>query len=579
MSSLRKITPAEIEELRRLGNTAEEWDRVAVSSDFEPSQIVQSRLEGRVEIGSGARIVRSRVRNCRLGERVLVESVTALECRRRAMFGNGVRVAVMNECGGRSVKICDALSAQVAYVMAVYRHRPQTLARLEAMIDALAEARASELCEVGAGSRLTGVRLIREVRIGCDVVVDGASCLENGTVCDGARIGVDVKARDFIVAEDALLDNGVTLERCFVGECCIMDKGFTAAESLFFANSHCENGEAAAIFAGPYTVSHHKSTLLIAGMFSFFNAGSGSNQSNHLFKSGAVHQAVHQRGCKFASGAYIMAPALEGPFTMVMGRHTSHHDTSDLPYSYLIEREGRSMLMPGANLTSYGTVRDLEKWPRRDRRRRRRDVIDFDADNPFVAERMVRALEALRSLEAEDPDAESYTYNKVQIRSTALARGLKLYNRAVAAAQGAMLEKGGAYRGGSCRCDGTGPWIDVAGQYMTRRACEEILAEVDEGRLVSLDGVDDRFRAFDADYPAYAFDWAFRACASRLGHAPSPQELARAVDAGLAAREELRRTTDADRDRDCSMAMAVGYGLDGDEHVRRADYLAVRGLE
>ena len=42
---------------------------------------------------------------------------------------------------------------------------------------------------------------------------------------------------------------------------------------------------------GPYTVSHHKSSLLIAGMFSFFNAGSGSNQSNHLFKSGAVHQA------------------------------------------------------------------------------------------------------------------------------------------------------------------------------------------------------------------------------------------------------------------------------------------------
>ena len=99
-------------------------------------------------------------------------------------------------------------------------------------------------------------------------------------------------------------------------------KGFTAAESLFSPNSHCENGEAASIFAGPYTVSHHKSSLLIAGMFSFFNAGSGSNQSNHLFKSGAVHQAVHLRGCKFASSAYIMSPALEGAFTMVMGTTT-----------------------------------------------------------------------------------------------------------------------------------------------------------------------------------------------------------------------------------------------------------------
>ena len=39
----------------------------------------------------------------------------------------------MNECGGRTVKIYDTMSAQVAYVMAVYRHRPQTLAALERM--------------------------------------------------------------------------------------------------------------------------------------------------------------------------------------------------------------------------------------------------------------------------------------------------------------------------------------------------------------------------------------------------------------------------------------------------------------
>ena len=91
-------------------------------------------------------------------------------------------------------------------------------------------------------------------------------------------------------------------------------------------------------------------------MFSFFNAGSGSNQSNHLFKSGAVHQSVHLRGCKFASGAYIMSPALEGAFTMIMGHHSYHHDTSAFPYSYLIEcatsRSGRRATAANANATS-----------------------------------------------------------------------------------------------------------------------------------------------------------------------------------------------------------------------------------
>ena len=157
-------------------------------------------------------------------------------------------------------------------------------------------------------------------------------------------------------------------------------------------------------------------------MFSFFNAGSGSNQSNHLFKSGAVHQAVHLRGCKFASGAYIMSPAIEGAFTMVKGNHADHHDTAIFPYSYLMEKEGRSHLLPGANLTSYGTVRDLEKWPARDRRTVGRDVINFEEHNPCVTGAMLRAVDTLHMLRDQDPAAGQYAYGKTVVRATALPR-------------------------------------------------------------------------------------------------------------------------------------------------------------
>ena len=80
--------------------------------------------------------------------------------------------------------------------MAVYRHRPQTIAALEKMVDAYAEERSSEIGEVGSDCRIVGARFIREVRIGNDVEIDGASILENATLCDGARVGVDVKAYD-----------------------------------------------------------------------------------------------------------------------------------------------------------------------------------------------------------------------------------------------------------------------------------------------------------------------------------------------------------------------------------------------
>ena len=121
MTPFRKLTSAETAALEALGNSAEDWSKVLVSEDFKPFQLLQSHLEGDVEIAAEARIVRSRVANYRIGTGSLVEGVTALECRRRSAFGNGVGVATMNECGGRTVKIFDRLSAQVAYVMAVYR--------------------------------------------------------------------------------------------------------------------------------------------------------------------------------------------------------------------------------------------------------------------------------------------------------------------------------------------------------------------------------------------------------------------------------------------------------------------------
>ena len=46
-------------------------------------------------------------------------------------------------------------------------------------------------------------RFIREVNIGEGATIDGASLLENGTVCAGAYVGIDVQARDFIAAEGA----------------------------------------------------------------------------------------------------------------------------------------------------------------------------------------------------------------------------------------------------------------------------------------------------------------------------------------------------------------------------------------
>ncbi len=571
----RVLSPEEILRLEQRGNRAEDWSQVVVSTDFCPEQVCDCRFEGRVEIGANTTLIGSTIHNYRFGEGCHIEQVLRMECRHRSGFGNGVKVAAMNENEGRSVKIYERLSAQTAYLLALYRHRPRLIQQLEAWIEAYTESHSDTLGEVGAGSRILGARFIREVRIGKGVEIDGASALENGTLCDGAKVGVDVKAYDFILAEGATVYNGSILERCFIGEGVILDKGFSTSDSLFFANSHCENGEAASVFAGPYTVSHHKSSLLIAGMFSFFNAGSGSNQSNHLFKSGAVHQSVHLRGCKFASGAYIMSPALEGAFTMVLGHHSFHHDTSEFPYSYLIEKEGRSMLMPGANLTSYGAVRDIEKWPKRDRRRVKRDRINFEEYNPYICQSFIKAVNRLNALYEEDPNAFLYNYNNVFIKSNLLQRGLRLYNKAIVASLGAMLAEGKPCEEALCRTR----WVDMAGQYVSKSCVEQLLDEIERQEIRSLDEMEQRLDLLYDRYADFAHSWALMLYGELLGHQPSNEEVLELIEAGRNAHATMRQTTDADRARDCSLEMAVSYGLDSeDPEERNADYFNVRGL-
>ncbi len=572
---MQQLTEGQIGELVQRGCSAEDWAQVFVAERFDPAQFRSVHFGGRVEIAQGVRIARSYIANYTIGENTTIEDVTRLECRCDSSFANGTAVATINENGGRTVKIYDELRAQTAYIWALYRHESEMCSAIDRMVESYARTKRSAMGRIGRGCSIIGARFIREVDIRDGVQIEGASKIECATLMCESYIGVDVKMEQTIVAEGARLDTGATLERCFVGECSIVASGFSAIDSLIFASSHLENGEAAAIFAGAYTVSHHKSSLLIAGLFSFFNAGSGSNQSNHLFKCGAVHQALHPRGCKFASGAYVMSPAREGAFTMVKGSHAKHHDTSAFPFSYLIEDGGRSLLMPAANLTSYGTERDMKKWSQRDRRVRRRDVINYEVHNPYLTSAMVRAVNTIHTLSEENPTAEQYMWERVVIKSSLMRRGLGLYNKAIAASLGAMLSKGRFVE-----ANAQGEWVDVAGAYLPMSLVREIIDDISSGAIGRLSQIDERFAEIAARYDDYAYSYAYILLTQLLGAEPTAEQIASTIEAAAAAEAELQRMRESDRAKDCSLDMAVGYGADSlDEAVKEADFKRVRGLD
>lgn len=569
----RNLTVDEIQHLTNAGSWSEDWSRVKVADPFRIEHVRSCRFGGDIFIESGAYLFDSTIINYHIGEDAQVISTVRMECRHSSTFGNGVDVATVNENGGRTVRIHELMTAQTAYVTAMYRHRPRMVELFTAWADEVAESRRSTIGHIGKRSHIVGVRFVREVNIGNDVVIEGASLLENGTLLDGVKVGMDVKCRDFIAVEGARIELGAIVVRSFVGEGVKLGNSFTAVDSLFFANSHCEHGEACSIFAGPYTVSHHKSSLLIAGIFSFYNAGSGTNQSNHLFKSGPVHQAVHRRGCKSASNGYVMAPADEGEFTTVLGRHTKHHDTSEIPFSYLIESRGESLLMPGFALRSSGTLRDIAKWPKRDNRKVYRDIISFNEHTPLLAYKVHRAIGILNALQATSPDEDVFAYNGTHIKSSMLIRGISLYEKFFAASLAEMLKCG------SSKPTKAGRWVDLAGQYVEQKYVETLLDSVENG-VISVKDVDSHLRDFAAKYDDKAHGWALAMLAQKLGHTPSDEEISQAIAEGEVALKSLRDIAEADRQNDNSRSTSIGYGIDADGGaVRDADFESVRGIK
>jgi hypothetical protein len=110
-----------------------------------------------------------------------------------------------------------------------------------------------------------------------------------------------------------------------------------------------------------------------------------------MYKLGPIHQGIIERGAKTTSNSYVLWPAKVGPFSLILGRHSQHADTSNLPFSYLVEKDNGTYIAPGVNLRSVGTIRDAKKWPERDRRKDPdRSTVSISTAHPYTIQICLR---------------------------------------------------------------------------------------------------------------------------------------------------------------------------------------------
>ena len=627
----RQLTAQEIEQLKSQGCSAEDWDRVLVADGFNPRYVRFSRFSGdirlgvfevgfdlpggihkhsglynttlhNVQVGDNTCIedVSNYIANYHIGDNSFIGNIDSIIVDGVTSFGNGVEAAVLNETGGREVPFYDRLSAQQAYILALYRYRPALVDKIKALIGEYVENVKADFGTIGNNVTIMDTGTIRNVKIGDNCVIEGASRLKNGSINSNAaapvHIGEGVIADDFIIGSGSSVDDNVTLERCFIGQACIMGHSYSASDSLFFSNCHEENGEACAIFAGPYTVTHHKSTLLIAGMFSFMNAGSGSNQSNHMYKLGPIHQGILERGAKTASDSYVLWPAKVGAFSLVMGRHTAHMDTSNLPYSYLLEDKASSYIAPGANIKSVGTIRDAMKWPRRDKRKDpdKLDYINFNILSPYTMQKVLKGIEILRSLRRSfGPDIAEYPYQGGWIRSSSLNKGLNYYSIVLDKFLGNSLVS----RIGKSKAEtweellkdlrpdseiGLGNWVDVSGLICPKNALDPFLDQVEEGVVSGVDALDEFFSMIYSEYYSYEWTWAYDIIRKYYGVSldnVSPKDILDLIARWKEAVVGLDNLLYEDAKKEFSLSFMTSFGEDGDQETRLKDFEQVRGSD
>jgi len=625
----RRLKSSEIELLKNQSCTAEDWSKIHVSHPFNPERIRNVRFSGDVKIGvlekeinlPGGKIMHaglfsSSIHNCSFGNNVFVHRIAHLAnydvgndviiqnsnsifCEGESTFGNGVELEILNEGGGRELKIYDLLSAQIAYMTVLYRHDEKFIKSINKMIEEYSQNKKSTRGFIGDGTRISNSNIIRNVWINNSAEIKGVLELDEGTIASNSEapisIGSGVKAKSFIIQSGSTIDSSAYLNKCFVGQGVQVGKQYSAENSAFFANCEGFHGEACSVFAGPYTVTHHKSTLLIAGLFSFYNAGSGTNQSNHMYKLGPVHQGILERGSKTGSFSYLLWPCRIGAFTAVIGKHYSNFDTTDFPFSYIAEEDVKSVLTPAMNLLTVGTKRDSEKWLSRDRRKDsvKLDLIIFDLLNPYTVGKIMKGVKVLQELySTASKDQEFVTYKGINIRRLLLRTSSKYYEMALKIYFGktiveriaqvlelkSMAELKRKLKSGNEKV--TGDWIDVCGLIAPNFLIEEVLSKVDNGKIQILNSLQDELKSIFTSYNANSWTWCLNAVETKLNlklNDWTKETFVQLIDDWKQNTIKLNNIIAKDAQKEFDAIAKIGFGIDGDNETKQKDFEAVRG--
>ena len=442
----RHLHSGEIERLVMNNNTASSWDTVWVTDEFDPGMIKDNKFYGTVRIGrvsNGALqyhdlrlpvgITGSSIHSCDIGDDCAIHNVyymshyiigahcmlfniQEMSCTDHAKFGNGivkegesenvrVRIEIMNETGARSVMPFDGMIPADAYLWAKYVDDTTLQSRLGEITQNTVDYHRGYYGEIGERCVIKNSSIIKDVKMGTDCYIKGASKLKNITINSSneepSQIGENVILVNGIVGYGCRIFYSCTAVKFILGNNSNLKYGARLINSIMGDNSTISCCEVLNNLIFPGHEQHHNNSFLIASVImGQSNMAAGATiGSNHNSRTNDG-ELVAGRGFWPGLCSSVKHSSRFASFTLLAKGDYPAEMNISLPFSLVSNNvsEDRLEVMPAYwwMYNMYALARNTWKYRTRDKRRTKVQNIEFDT---FAPDTMQEVMNARRLLE------------------------------------------------------------------------------------------------------------------------------------------------------------------------------------
>lgn len=445
-SGWRHLRSDEVEKLVKNYNTADNWDEILVTDQFDTNQIKNSQFYGLVRIGSLRNIILQHhdlrlpsgitnsliissdigddvaIHNVHylahyiIGDRCILFNIQEMHTTNHAKFGNGIIkegepenvrtwLDLMNETGCRRVLPFDGMITADAYLWAKYIDDTPLQENLKKITQKSTDNRRGFYGTTGDHCVIKNSLILKDVKISSYCYIKGANKLKNLTInsseAEPTQIGEGVELVNGIIGYGCHIFYGCKAVKFILGNNSSLKYGARLINSFLGDNSTISCCEVLNNLIFPAHEQHHNNSFLIASVVmgqSNMAAGAtiGSNhnsrandneiQAGRGFWPGLCTSVKHS--CRFAS--FVLLSKADYPAELDI----------PLPFSLLNNNVSKDQLevMPAFwwMYNMFALARNSWKFQNRDKRVHKDQNIEFD---PFAPDTIEEIFKARRLME------------------------------------------------------------------------------------------------------------------------------------------------------------------------------------